>query len=131
MAKHLFYPTAPPAFASDVALRDWNDLLTAVKSRLRNTVGEFLSPASDLNAPATAERIRVNVLECVAALDQLHATLDHELSRRTQLELELVEVRSALERARAGLAGGPAAASVPMATDRLLSSASSPCRGFL
>ena len=38
----------------------------------------------DMIPADAADRIRVAVLECVAALDQLHATLKFELGRRSR-----------------------------------------------
>jgi diguanylate cyclase (GGDEF)-like protein len=45
------------------------------------------------------------VLECVAALDQLHATLSHELERRTRMTQELAQAHVTLADARLQLAG--------------------------
>jgi hypothetical protein len=73
-----------PDLSSDVAIEDWNILLGAVKARLKLTVGE--RPAAVPWAPDEAARVQASVLECVAALDQLHMTLTHELDRRRQLE---------------------------------------------
>ena len=53
-------------------------------------------------------RIRASVLECVAALDQLHATPTRDAGRRHSLELEVFDARTALARVRAGLAGAQA-----------------------
>ncbi len=90
----------------DVAFGDWDELLNAVKARLRQTVGEWLEVTP--TAPghiAAGQVVRTSVLECVAALDQLHTTLTHELGRREQLELEVFDARTALEQARAELIG--------------------------
>jgi len=84
-------------------MTDWNDLLDAVKARLRLCVDEP-SQASGPQ-PTAAQRTRSGVLECVEALDQLHATLRLELDRRQRLELEVFDAQAALAQARAELAG--------------------------
>lgn len=70
-----------PDPSSDVAIEDWDILLGAVKARLRQTVGECPVAASRARRDDEAGRVQASVLECVAALDQLHATLTHELDR--------------------------------------------------
>ncbi|MDE2092272.1 MAG: GGDEF domain-containing protein [Burkholderiales bacterium] len=105
---------APPALLpllelpSDVAINDWDDLFSAVKSRLTLTVGE-LSALSEPQARGTADRIRASVLECVGALDQLQTTLTNQIARRQQLELEVFEAQTALALAHAELVGTQAA----------------------
>jgi hypothetical protein len=99
--------------SSDVAIGDWDDLLSAVKSRLRLTVGELLAALPEGQVPDAAHRVQASVLECVTALDQLQLTLSHEFERRQLLELELVETRTALAQARAEPGAMPA--SVPCA----------------
>lgn len=69
---------------SQVAIGDWDAMFGAVTARLVLIVAEPL-PTTAASRPAdAADRIRVAVLECVAALDQLHATLKHELGRRAR-----------------------------------------------
>lgn len=80
----------------DVALNDWNDLFSAVKVRL-GMLGHALETADD--------RAARGVLECADALEQLHATLLHEVGLRRQFELELFDARLALALSRAALAG--------------------------
>ena len=83
---------APPRQAmllglpADVAIGDWDVLLSAVKARLRLTVGELQAATPEPRAQDAASRVRAQVLECVAALDQLHITLTNELGRCQQLE---------------------------------------------
>lgn len=89
-----------PAVSADVAIGDWEELLSAVKSRLRLTVGELLAVLPKHESPDAAHRVQASVLECVNALDQLHLTLSHELARRQQLEREAVETQAVLARAR-------------------------------
>jgi hypothetical protein len=80
--------------AGDVAVCDWSDLLGAVKDRLREVVEE---------CPLLS--VRANVLDCVLALDQLHATAMHELGRGGQIEAALSRAQAELARARVSLAG--------------------------
>lgn len=89
--------------SSDVAMGDWDDLLSAVKSRLRLTVGELLATLPEGKVPDAAHRVQASVLECVTALDQLQLTLRHELGRRQLLELEVFEAQTALTQVRAEL----------------------------
>ena len=86
--------------SSDVAFKDWDDLLCAVKSRLKSTVGELLAALPEHQLPDAAHQVQASVLECVSALDQLHLTLTHELGRREQLEQEVFETQAELARAR-------------------------------
>lgn len=67
-----------PEPSSEVAIEDLDILLRAVKARLTLTVGDAPGP----RAHDDAARVRASVLECVAALDQLHTTMTHELARR-------------------------------------------------
>lgn len=89
-----------PAASSDVAIVDWEELLSAVKLRLRLTVGELLAVLPEHDLPDAAHKVQASVLECVSALDQLHLTLSHELARRQQLEREVIETQAVLARAR-------------------------------
>lgn len=75
-------PQTPPDVPADVAAREWDDLLSAVKARLKQTVGEPLVGELASATQDAAGRVRASVLECVAALDQLHTTLTHEFARR-------------------------------------------------
>ena len=77
-------PTMPvsAALASpNIALEDCGVLLAAVMARLRQTVGAYPGAATQSPRDEEAGRVQASVLECVAALDQLHATLMHELDR--------------------------------------------------
>lgn len=73
---------APPTASADVAIGDWDALFRAVKDRLRATAGTLSAAATEPAAQGAPGRARASVLECVAALDQLHLTLTHELDRR-------------------------------------------------
>ena len=72
-----------PRSRSDTVIEDWTDLFDAVTARLRLVMAE--RHATSVESPSDeADRIRVNVLECVEALDQLHAALKEELGRSPQ-----------------------------------------------
>lgn len=79
--------------------RDWDDLLNAVKARLRLTVGICAGATAELRAPDKALWVQAGVLECVAALDQLHASLKHDRLRHRQLELEVFSAQTELAQA--------------------------------
>lgn len=93
----------------DISIPDWAPLFSAVKARLRASVDAYVSTIGrtricDQNiGDCTRER----VLECVDALDQLHATWVDELDQRRQLELELIEITAKLELANSKLACVP------------------------
>ncbi|WP_114968618.1 hypothetical protein [Rhodoferax ferrireducens] len=72
-------PLADPA--SDIAIEDFDILLNAVKARLRQTASECATATTDSQARDTAIRVQAGVLDCVFALDQLHAMLTKELHR--------------------------------------------------
>jgi diguanylate cyclase len=96
-------PTGDPK--ADVAIEQWDDLFSAVKATLRLTVDERSAESTEVQTRRTTGQIQVGVQECVAALDQLHATLTNELGRRHQLELQVFNAQSALAQALAELAG--------------------------
>lgn len=98
------------SLAAHVAIDDWQDLLDAVKARLRKTVAGH-APLPSIGGPADFGHIQAGVLDCAAALDQLQATLTHELGRCRQREQEMRSVQAALAQAQAELAGTRAEAS--------------------
>jgi hypothetical protein len=77
----------------DVAMDDWDDLFDAVKERLlwvaspQFGVSIQLEPERPLDRVTFGgiARLQRSVLECVAALDQLHRTVINEMNRRPQL----------------------------------------------
>jgi diguanylate cyclase (GGDEF)-like protein len=103
VAQTALEPAAAGALQSDVASADWQGLLDAVKARLQSTVDARRDPGAP--SPDLPARVRSGVLECVAALDQLQATLAHELGRRRKLEVEIFAARKALAQAEVDLAG--------------------------
>ena len=72
-------PAVAPVACAEVSSEDWDLLFDAVKERLVLAVGERAAPAG---GEATAAPARVVVLECVEALDLLHAMLEPERRRR-------------------------------------------------
>ena len=97
-------PTIQSGIPADVAIEDWDVLMSAVKERLRVNVSERLALIHEGAPNDVADQVRTSVLECSDAIDQLRATQEHELSRRQQLELEVFDARSALAQARVELA---------------------------
>ena len=98
---------APTPAPGDIALEDWDDLFRAVQDRLKLTVGVQLEDAAAAAplAPLSAEHVQANVLECVAALEQLHRTISHDTERRRQLELDIADALAVLPRVQASAAG--------------------------
>ena len=76
-----FIAPAPNAAAVATATRpgDWLLLFDAVNARLRHTVSELLAAALTAHAPAAACLAQTDLLDCVGALDRLHAALAQEL----------------------------------------------------
>jgi GGDEF domain-containing protein len=68
----------PTPWPADVAMEDWDALFSAVKSRLRLTVRGLVGALPGSDELEHAARVQAGVLDCVAALDQLHATLLHQ-----------------------------------------------------
>lgn len=94
-----------PELTPDIAIDDCAVLLDAVMARLRRAMGERADPTPEAPAHGLASAaVTSSMRECVDALDTLHATLTHELGRRQRLEMELLEAKTALARARAELA---------------------------
>ena len=65
----------------DVAIEDLDLLFAAVSHRLRLIVDPRVGSTGE-----EAARIRASVLECVQAMEQLHATALHEVTRLHGLE---------------------------------------------
>lgn len=78
-------PAAGDGQRQTIAAADWDALFDAVSARLRDTVGEDLQNPPYVpvfSAALSASLIQAVVLDCVGALDQLHAALRHERSQR-------------------------------------------------
>ena len=78
----------PTAAAPDAALEipttDWDDLFHAVLDRLSHAGRHTSMPLPGSAPNAVTSDIRATVLECVAALEQLHASLTQERKWRQQ-----------------------------------------------
>lgn len=83
---------ALPLVAADVAMGDWDDLFKAIGARLTAMAGN-----------GETLDIRLGVLECAGAMDQLHESMVRERARGRKVELELGAAR--IERARVELIG--------------------------
>jgi hypothetical protein len=65
----------PEPGRADIVMADWLTLLAAVTGRLRMTAARQSTVSNDEHALDASGRLRADVLECVDALDQLHAAL--------------------------------------------------------
>ncbi len=91
---------ARPAEVS-ISIDDWGALLDAVKARLRFTVGD----ANTADAGGTPLALRASVLECIDALDQLHAMLGQALSARADADAPGAAAANGPPRASVRIAG--------------------------
>lgn len=97
---------APPASEpSDLTAGEWDELFAAVRARLERTVRALLDTPDGNDSAALA---RVDVLECVEAMGQLHTLLLPERDHCRRLELEIFDLRNALTLALSELAELPA-----------------------
>lgn len=92
--------------ATDVAIGDWDMLLRAVKLRLRSSAQP--RPGHEPHAREALGLMRADVLRCVAALDQLHATMSHHIDRGRPLEGAVAAAQAALAQVRVELASSHA-----------------------
>ncbi|WP_088278976.1 hypothetical protein [Ideonella sp. A 288] len=92
-------PPLPTGFRADIPAEDWELLFGAVLVRLQLTVDDDPGRLLSGSHPAPHCRIQSTVVECIAALEQLHSALSREARRRAQLEQSLQEVTDALARA--------------------------------
>jgi len=67
---------------SEIAIEDVDILLSAVITRLKLTAAESASLSTEPQARTAALGVHTSMLECLVALDQIHATLAKELHRR-------------------------------------------------
>jgi hypothetical protein len=99
-------PSHPhPAPTVELQPGDWMVMFEAVRTRLRQTMGD----AMGATASAMSGRLPAEVLDCVAALEQLHACIWLERDLQSALEHELCAARTALRRGgygRTDLAAG-------------------------
>ena len=89
--------------ASDLAFGDIDTLFHAVRERIALTTGDAFASQCVTNGDDPAVLIRATVLECVAALDQLHATMIYEVGRRRLLERTVDDLRNMLAIVQADL----------------------------
>ena len=73
---------------SSIAADDWDELFHAVQARLLDCVGKRLSKTPELPLQDPAALVEAVVLECVAALDQLHTALKRERVQRRELVVD-------------------------------------------
>jgi diguanylate cyclase (GGDEF)-like protein len=95
--------------ASDLAFGDIDILFHAVRERITLTTGDAFATQCVVNGSDPAVLIRETVLECVAELDQLHATMTYEVGRRRLLERTVDDLQSVLATVQAELTGTRAA----------------------
>ncbi len=89
---------ARPGHSIEVAIIDWDLLFRAVIAKLRQTGGTTaLFEPLPHDAPGA---VQAQVLQCAAALDQLHATMLHQVERGRALEAALRDAQSALTQVR-------------------------------
>jgi len=96
--------------ATLISIDQWGTLLSAVKARLRQTVGELVGRDLD----GTPAAVRIAVLECVDALDLLHVTLGHALSRDARIGWRDTDCAEATGASR--FAVQPSGSGVPVST---------------
>ena len=88
-----------------VASGTWRGVLGAVKARLWLTQADQIAGSLAPRAHEAGGLVALGVPECIAALDQLYVTLQHELTRRQQLEQEVRAAQAALLLSRVELVG--------------------------
>lgn len=96
-------PSTTAMSSEATTLGDWASLLNAVKTRLTSIVGDWMDEAANPPQHPSFAHVQSGVLDCAAALEQLHFMLDQELKRRQELELQLHIAEAALTRARLAL----------------------------
>lgn len=97
--------TPPPSAPGDVSMVDWHDLLNAVKTRLLMTAQEDFSESRNLRPAVVLDHVQTEMIDCVAALNQLHSTLTHELERHRNLKHDIEAAQAALVRKHSELVG--------------------------
>ena len=88
--------------ATQSPIGDWHDLFSAVTETLRSTLGSGSAANTAVAAQDTLGQKKTVVRECVAALEQLQATLTQEIGRCQQ---QRFEAQAALAQALDDLAG--------------------------
>lgn len=90
-ALHVCPSHAAAAPSLEIEIVDWDALFRAVEERLRRTVAE--RPARSGGPYDPVGRIQHIVLDCVEALDLLHAALAAERARALHLESQVMRLR--------------------------------------
>lgn len=80
-----------PARPLEISAEDWDVLFRAVETRLASSVGEPAAAPIGSQAHDAAALVRSTVLECVAALHQLHMSLGLERDRHDSLYPKVIE----------------------------------------
>ncbi len=78
-------PATGPGNDQGIAVDDWDLMFDAVRVRLMRTVGERLGELPEVpqhSAELSASLVQAVVLDCVRALERLHAALEQERSQR-------------------------------------------------
>ncbi len=84
---------------------DWDALLCAVRTRLREALAEWPDSTPAPLPNDTADEARAIGCDCADALDQMHDTLVSQASRFLRLETEIAEARASLREACTQLLG--------------------------
>jgi hypothetical protein len=74
-----------PHNGQGITISDWDVMFDAVRARLLQAVGERLGELPKVpqhSAELSASLVQAVILDCVIALDQLHAALQQERSQR-------------------------------------------------
>jgi hypothetical protein len=75
-------PVPPVSTGTDLASGDWDLLMGAVKERLEHEAVLAAAARAKAHGDGALHRALGAVLECVTALDQLHASLAYQRRRR-------------------------------------------------
>ncbi|MES2424465.1 MAG: hypothetical protein V4562_08560 [Pseudomonadota bacterium] len=88
---------APAALRTQAPPEYWDDMFNAVTERL----GKLVCVPQSLGGESAAVRaeLTTDVMECVAALDQLHGVLGNQMQRCAELEREVATLQAALAQA--------------------------------
>ena len=91
--------------AGEIPVTDWDLLLNAIKARLLSTAGDALADLPEPMRQQSIHQIQAGMVDCVAALDQLHLSLSKELAKRQHLKQEVSLAQAALARKHIELQG--------------------------
>jgi diguanylate cyclase len=96
--------------AASLETDDWDTLFGAVRTRLRQALGDWADSAPAPLEHSAADEARAASFQCADALDQLHDTLVAQARRCQRLESDVVDAQRALDEARIELQGTQAEA---------------------